>query len=316
MVVSMNASLASRLQMAQAKWTGRAISRLMDASHHVSMVPGDDRVDVIRNVGNGGRDPRHAVDLYLPRRRSAAPLPFLAFVHGGGYIVGDRRMCAPLGRILAARGVAVVAPGYRLQPETDLQGQLEDVRRALGAILPRARRDFGLDPERYVLGGESAGAHLSLRTLQDFPATLPAPRGWVGLYGFYDMAPLRRGVPRTMRLIVEALRRGRSFDEAARDHTALRPLSLRVPLLVQHGEADQIIDVEQSRLLAAYLRAYGHPVRLHTYADAGHGFIYHPGARQRAQTGSALRTLYGFVRRCTGWSMDARVSAASGEARL
>lgn len=308
----MDARLGFRLQMANARSTGRAISWLFSQSHRLPSVPGDDRVRVVRDV-RYGRHARQGLDVYLPvRRPDPVPPPWLMFVHGGGYIVGDRRMGAVVGRWLAARGIAVVAPGYRLQPDVTLREQLGDIAAAIEEALTLAQTRFELDRARYVLGGESAGAHLSLRALQAYNTRLPAPRGWLGLYGLYDMTPLHEGVPPAMKFILRALARGRGLHETSLEHTAHRPLDLKVPMLLLHGESDAIFGVDQSRRLHRNLCGHGHDVRLQTFPQASHGFLYDPRPSMRPHADTALRAVYSFVRRCTVLSPVAERSRDDG----
>jgi acetyl esterase/lipase len=102
----------------------------------------------------------------------------------------------PLFRHLAAQGHVVVDVAYRLFPETDLPGMVADAKRALAWVQDHAA-DLQIRPDRIVLAGGSAGAHLGLlaaSTHQD-PALTPAeltgsdPRvcGVVSLYGQADL---------------------------------------------------------------------------------------------------------------------------------
>ena len=101
--------------------------------------------------------------LYRPPG-AAAPTPCLIYVHGGGWVI-----CGPVThdnicrQLVSAGGFAVLSLDYRLAPEHPFPAALEDCLAAVRGL----RRDgasLGLDPERLVLGGDSAGANLSLAT--------------------------------------------------------------------------------------------------------------------------------------------------------
>ena len=101
------------------------------------------------------------------------PSKVLLFFHGGGYcsgsIVSHRRMVTEAGRACGARTLAV---GYRLAPEHPFPAALND---ALAAW--RFLRARGIEAHRILIGGDSAGAGLTLALLQqlrDAGEALPA----------------------------------------------------------------------------------------------------------------------------------------------
>ena len=105
------------------------------------------------------------------------PSRVLLFFHGGGYCSGSiashRRMVTEAGRACGARTLAV---GYRLAPEHPFPAALDD---ALAAW--RFLRSGGVEASRIVVGGDSAGAGLTLALLQrlrDAGEPLPAS-GWL-----------------------------------------------------------------------------------------------------------------------------------------
>ncbi len=296
---------------------GQGFSALFHHAHRLGLTPGAGTVEVTWDV-RFGEDPRHAADVYLPARRvPGAPLPTLVFLHGGGWIACDRKMVAPLARILAARGIAVVTPGYRLLPQCDSQTQRDDVMRAFAWVLGEGSARFGFDLSRLAIGGESAGAHLALRAAQAWPTTWPVPRGVIGVYGMYDVQHLSDVRHPMFVPVRRALKEGRPFRTAASDHSALRPLAFKdVPVLLLHGEADTIVPVDQSHKLKDVLESHGHEVRLRTYPGVSHGFIYDGHPARRMMAARAYRALYRFLIEvgCATPLMSLRPSARAGEA--
>jgi len=63
-------------------------------------------------------------------------------VHGGGWSEGDRRNDAFMARAIAAEGIVVVVPSYRLWPATDAYGVAEDIG-AASAWTFQHIRDYG-----------------------------------------------------------------------------------------------------------------------------------------------------------------------------
>lgn len=87
-------------------------------------------------------------------------LPVVIYVHGGGWVRGDRKRVYNQPQWLTSRGYIFVAIDYRKIPQTNIDGQLRDVADAITWVRRNIRRYNG-DPNRVVLMGHSAGAHLS-----------------------------------------------------------------------------------------------------------------------------------------------------------
>ena len=67
----------------------------------------------------------------------------------------------PFFRHLAAQGHTVMDVAYRLLPEVDIYGMVGDAKRAVAWMKANADH-YGVDPDKIVLGGGSAGAHIAL----------------------------------------------------------------------------------------------------------------------------------------------------------
>lgn len=105
-----------------------------------------------------GADPRQRLDLVKPAGVSRAPV--LLFVHGGGWSIGDKAHAAPdKARWASSKGWAFASANYRLVPQATVEQQAADVAGAIAWLRANAARE-GLDPDRIVLMGHSAGAHL------------------------------------------------------------------------------------------------------------------------------------------------------------
>jgi acetyl esterase/lipase len=107
---------------------------------------------------NYGTDPRQRLDLVKPA--GVAKAPVLLFVHGGGWSIGDKAHAAPeKARWANAMGWAFASTNYRLVPQATVEQQAADVAGAVAWLRANAARE-GLDADRIVLMGHSAGAHL------------------------------------------------------------------------------------------------------------------------------------------------------------
>lgn len=110
----------------------------------------------------GDKGGRNRLDLHLPAgARAGERRPVLLQVHGGAWIIGDKReQGRPLMSHLAARGWICAATNYRLSPAATMPDQIVDVKRAI-AWLRANVADYGGDPDFICITGGSAGGHLS-----------------------------------------------------------------------------------------------------------------------------------------------------------
>jgi acetyl esterase len=98
--------------------------------------------------------------IYWPHA-SDEPLPVVVFYHGGGFALGDLSTHDPVARAHAVGAEAiVVSVGYRLAPEHPFPAAVEDCWAALQWVGERAA-EFGGDPDRIAVAGDSAGGNLS-----------------------------------------------------------------------------------------------------------------------------------------------------------
>jgi acetyl esterase len=102
-----------------------------------------------------------AVRIYQPSASTSAPLPVLAYFHGGGWVICDLDTHESTCRALANRtGCLVVAVDYRLAPESRYPAALDDCW-AVVEWLAVSGLEIGADPDRMAVGGDSAGGNLA-----------------------------------------------------------------------------------------------------------------------------------------------------------
>jgi len=90
------------------------------------------------------------------------PLPVLIYLHGGGWVVGNLDTHDKIMRLLALRsGAAVVGVDYGLAPQTKFPAAIDECLAAVAHVRDHAA-DWGIDPERIAIGGDSAGANLAV----------------------------------------------------------------------------------------------------------------------------------------------------------
>jgi triacylglycerol lipase len=138
-----------------------------------------------------GPDPRHRLDLY--REQNIENAPVFVFVHGGGFIMGDKRseqgpFYRNVGDYAARQGWIGVVPTYPLAPDDPWPAGPEALKRVVEWIGANVA-EYGGDPERIVLSGQSAGA-VHVASYVAHPAYHAVPgggvRGAVLMSGLYD----------------------------------------------------------------------------------------------------------------------------------
>lgn len=100
----------------------------------------------------------HTLDIYAPA--TGEKLPVIFWIHGGAWKYGDKSMVDLKPRVFTEQGYVLVSINYRLHPHADFREQAEDVAAALKWTVDNISEYAG-DPERIILLGHSAGAHLS-----------------------------------------------------------------------------------------------------------------------------------------------------------
>ena len=127
---------------------------------HPAARPERHGVEVLRNIPyrSTGR-PEHLLDVYRPRERTA-PLPVILHIHGGGFRILSKDTHWVMGLAFARRDAVVFNVSYRLAPEHPFPAAVDDVCAAYEWVLDHAA-EYGGDPSRIVVAGESAGANLT-----------------------------------------------------------------------------------------------------------------------------------------------------------
>ncbi|MDC0770910.1 alpha/beta hydrolase [Streptomyces sp. HD] len=224
------------------------------------------------------------VRVFVPEHVDGVYLHF----HGGGWTFGsadgqDER----LWRLAEQTRLAVVSVDYRLAPEHPFPAGPDDCEVAARWLVKHAAAEFGA--ERLLIGGESAGAHLSvvaLLRLRDRHGITGAFRAAHLLFGPYDlsMTPSQRsfGSKRllsntdTLRRTYEMVTPG--MDAEQRRDPEVSPLFADLagmpPARIVVGSEDPLRD--DSLFLAQRWQAAGAPVQLGVVAGAMHGFTLFP----------------------------------------
>ncbi|MEL6167283.1 MAG: alpha/beta hydrolase [Pseudomonadota bacterium] len=245
--------------------------------------------DIVPNIAYGNDSDRQKLDLYRPD--SAPPHPVLIFIHGGGFMSGNKRAgnARHIVRAGLDRGYAVASLNYRRSGEALFPAAVEDVLAAIGFLRMHASA-YGLDSDRLATWGASAGGNLSAMAAtlgSEAEGThVQAAVNWFGPIVFDEMdaqfgalgiepalgptnaatSPESRyiGIPVGDPAAAELVRRASPQSYISPDDP---------PMLVQHGTEDRNIPIQQSRNFAGALAAVigQEKVEYIPLAGAGHG---------------------------------------------
>jgi Esterase/lipase len=113
-------------------------------------------------TNRGGTDRKLLCDVWQPPDGVLPTGLAFIYLHGCCWYLFDKDFgTRSLFRQLAAQGHVIMDVAYRLCPEVDIYGMVGDVKRAVAWMKSNAAR-YQVNPERIVLSGGSAGAHLAL----------------------------------------------------------------------------------------------------------------------------------------------------------
>lgn len=176
------------------------------------------------------------------------PRPVFMFIHGGYWKALSRADSAFMARMLDDQGIATVVPDYTLAPGATLEEIVRQVRAAVAWVYEHGS-EHGLDPERIVVGGSSAGGHLTGMTMvSGWQAELGLPEDVVKaampFSGLFDIRPLTRVY------VNEWL--GLDAKRAATLSPEMLEAERRVPAVIAVAEDDGAGFVEQSRRFQAH----------------------------------------------------------------
>ncbi len=222
------------------------------------------------------------LDVYATRS-PAVPVPTLIFLHGGGWVVGNKESSVLSILPYLEMGFAVVNVEYRLAKVSLAPAAVEDCRLALRWVFLNAKT-YGFDTTKVVVTGGSAGGHLALTTgmltaaagfdnVPDWDTFGGQPRvaAIINWFGITDVNELFAG-PNMQRYALSWFGSLPNRDELAKQ---LSPINLvrkdLPPIFTVHGDKDQLVPYTHAVRLHAALNKAGVPNEFITIPGGRHG---------------------------------------------
>jgi len=264
----------------------------VEANAYVARFMGEPPADVeIRALEFPGPAGPLPLRVYLPR--GVQPAGVVAWIHGGGFWMGDD---LPLwdgtcGRLAAGAGVVVASIGYRLAPEDPFPAAVEDSWAGLRFVAEHAA-EWGAPADRLAVAGGSAGGNLAAVMAQRArdeggprlalqALTVPAVNA-----GGPDTQSMRDfskgyGLDGIPQMIAAYLPHPGDAQQVWASPTLAARFDDLAPALIHTAQFDPLRD--EGEEYAEKLRAAGVPVELERFDGAIHGFLGSPDTMARAE---------------------------------
>ncbi|WOG93183.1 hypothetical protein DCAR_0312464 [Daucus carota subsp. sativus] len=234
--------------------------------------------------------PRNRLDLYLPKNTDGLK-PVVAFVTGGAWTIGYKAWGSLLGQQLADREIIVACIDYRNFPQGSISDMIKDASQGISYVCNNII-DYGGDPDRIYVMGQSAGAHISSCALLEQAIkeskgervswSVSQIKAYFGLSGGYNITELvdhfdRRGLYRSIFLSImegeESLKRY-SPTIVIQDPSVKTAVSLLPHIVLFHGTGDISIPHNASQDFVDALRRVGAKAELILFAGKTHTDLF------------------------------------------
>jgi acetyl esterase/lipase len=139
--------------------SGQTVSKEKGISDEKSIKTGSKEIKTLKDISYG-KEKLQKMDVYYIEKSHDMPVIFM--VHGGAWCIGDKSNKGTFKNKVeywVNKGYVFISVNYRMLPEADVLMQAKDIVSAL-IVTQKLAKDWGGDPEQFILMGHSAGAHL------------------------------------------------------------------------------------------------------------------------------------------------------------
>jgi len=226
---------------------------------------------------------RDALTMTVVYKRDQKPRPTLVWISGGAWQQVDSCVYLPEQLYLMDRGYNVAAINYRNSNAALFPAQIEDLKAGIRYLRAHAE-EFGIDKDRIAAMGESAGGHLALMVgvtgnIRDYDvgdnldqsSAVNCAVSWYGPTDFAALGEGRSDEPTSP----ECLLYGATAEKDPEACRKASPISYvdenTPPIMMIHGNADQLVPLEQSELMYQALEKAGVETEFYVVEGANHG---------------------------------------------
>ena len=183
-------------------------------------------VNAFTNITYGKGLPNSRLDILTPNELDQDnKLPVIFWMHGGGFIAGDKQYKNPLLSKIAEQGYIVVNINYALAPDFKYPMQLQQIDQAV-SFIKKNKHELPIDFNQVIFGGDSAGAQLSsqftaiqtnesLREDMNFKQQFEPDQLKAAIFfgGFYDMKTVKATEFPRIQLFMESYTGKRDWEQ-------------------------------------------------------------------------------------------------------
>lgn len=237
-------------------------------------------VEVVKDIEYGkAGDASLRLNIIRPEQ-AEKPLPVIIFLHGGGWCSGNKDDSTGLMAGFAQLGYVCASVEYRFFDVAVFPAQIEDCKNAVRFLRANATV-YGIDPDHIGAWGDSAGGHLAALLAasgdiaelegqggwQEHSSRVQAAVDWYGPVGLSEMNLSQDDI--YSKLLGTTPQENRELARLS------DPMSLissdDPPILIMHGDRDNVVPIILSTQYAEKLRQGGVDVTMETVKGAGHG---------------------------------------------
>lgn len=241
--------------------------------------------EVLKDVRYGDFE-RNVMDVYLPADRSPKTA-FVINIHGGAWTQGDRKFDGQLSEYLVSHGIAVVNINYRYANKEDihLPELLDDVDHVVKYLADHSK-EWNTRSSGFSITGGSSGAHVSMMYAYTKNPDIKTIIERCGPVDFTDVETLKYVKAANLFEVLDKMSGNTTVwnpgDAIPAAYARTSPVAhvSKIPILIIHGDKDEVVPIPQAYILEKALKAKGTPYKLVVVPGAGHQIEKKPADQQ------------------------------------
>ncbi|MGG5208134.1 prolyl oligopeptidase family serine peptidase [Chryseobacterium sp. MIQD13] len=223
-----------------------------------------------------GSHERNVMDIYLPANRNPKTA-FLVNIHGGAWTQGNRKYDGKISEYLLSQGIAVANLDYRYANFTDthLPELLDDIDQVVKYLSAHAQ-EWNTRKNGFSISGGSSGAHVSMMYAYTKNPQIKTIVEMCGPVDFTDVQTLQYVKAANLFDVLDKMSGNKAVwnpgDAIPEAYAKTSPVKFvnQIPIMIIHGDKDEVVPVQQASILEKALKAKGVEYKLVIVPGAGH----------------------------------------------